>query len=214
MLPPSFPYGGMENPCLTFVTPTLLAGDRSLVDVVVHEITHSWTGNLVTNANPEHFWLNEGHTVFIERKVSGRMKGEKMRHFQTLEGLIEFKKEVQARILLMDNLFLKKIFFQLLALKEDNPATCLVPDTKGVDLDDYFNLTPYEKGQTLLFYLEQLLGGPEVFDKFLRCYIDTFKYKSLNTQQWKDYLYKYFSDKKNVSRFSESINFFLIVFFF
>ena len=60
LLPPSFPYGGMENPCLTFVTPTLLAGDRSLVNVVAHEIAHSWTGNLVTNATWEHFWLNEG----------------------------------------------------------------------------------------------------------------------------------------------------------
>ena len=66
LLPPSFPYGGMENPCLTFVTPTLLAGDRSLVNVVAHEIAHSWTGNLVTNATWEHFWLNEGvwHAVY------------------------------------------------------------------------------------------------------------------------------------------------------
>ena len=60
VLPPSFPYGGMENPCLTFVTPTLLAGDKSLANVVAHEIAHSWTGNLVTNYNPDHFWLNEG----------------------------------------------------------------------------------------------------------------------------------------------------------
>jgi leukotriene-A4 hydrolase len=63
VLPPSFPYGGMENPCLTFVTPTLLAGDRSLADVVAHEIAHSWTGNLVTNHTWEHFWLNEGWTM-------------------------------------------------------------------------------------------------------------------------------------------------------
>jgi leukotriene-A4 hydrolase len=66
VMPPSFPFGGMENPCLTFVTPTTIAGDRSLVDVVAHEISHSWTGNLVTNANFEHFWLNEGFTVFVE----------------------------------------------------------------------------------------------------------------------------------------------------
>ncbi len=66
LLPPSFPYGGMENPMLTFVTPTLLAGDRSLVDVVAHEISHSWAGNLVTNKNWQHFWLNEGFCVFIE----------------------------------------------------------------------------------------------------------------------------------------------------
>ena len=76
VLPASFPYGGMENPCLTFVTPTLLAGDRSLVDVVAHEIAHSWMGNLVTTQNWEHFWLNEGFTVFIERKITSRKAGE------------------------------------------------------------------------------------------------------------------------------------------
>ena len=64
-MPPSFPYGGMENPCLTFVTPTLLAGDRSLADVVAHEIAHSWTGNLVTNATWDHFWLNEVRLLLI-----------------------------------------------------------------------------------------------------------------------------------------------------
>lgn len=73
-LPPSFPYGGMENPCLTFATPTLLAGDRSLADVIAHEIAHSWTGNLVTNAVWNHFWLNEGWTVWLERKITSRCK--------------------------------------------------------------------------------------------------------------------------------------------
>lgn len=87
VLPPSFPFGGMENPCLTFVTPTLLAGDRSLANVVAHEIAHSWTGNLVTNANFEHFWLNEGFTMFVERKINGRMFDEKYRQFSALNGL-------------------------------------------------------------------------------------------------------------------------------
>merc|ERR1740138_728021 len=75
-LPPSFPYGGMENPCLTFVTPTLLAGDRSLADVVAHEVAHSWSGNLVTNHTWEHFWLNEGLTVFTESKIIKAIFGE------------------------------------------------------------------------------------------------------------------------------------------
>ena len=74
-LPPSFPYGGMENPCLTFATPTLLAGDRSLADVIAHEIAHSWTGNLVTNHTWNHFWLNEGWTVWLERKIASAVKG-------------------------------------------------------------------------------------------------------------------------------------------
>jgi leukotriene-A4 hydrolase len=79
VMPPSFPFGGMENPCLTFVTPTLLAGDRSLASVVAHEISHSWTGNLVTNKNFEHFWLNEGFTVFVEQKIIGRLNGPQVR---------------------------------------------------------------------------------------------------------------------------------------
>lgn len=84
----------MENPCLTFVTPTLLAGDRSLADVVAHEIAHSWTGNLVTNANFEHFWLNEGFTVFVERKINGRMFGDKFRDFSAIGGLKALREAV------------------------------------------------------------------------------------------------------------------------
>lgn len=79
VLPPSFPYGGMENPCLTFATPTLLAGDKSLANVIAHEIAHSWTGNLVTNKDWEHFWLNEGFTVFVERKILAALQGEEYR---------------------------------------------------------------------------------------------------------------------------------------
>ncbi|XP_058804623.1 leukotriene A-4 hydrolase [Phymastichus coffea] len=179
ILPPSFPFGGMENPCLTFVTPTLLAGDRSLANVVAHEITHSWTGNLVTNENFEHFWLNEGFTVFVERKISGRMYGEKVRHFNALMGLQSLTDTIKT-------------------LGANNPLTDLVPNLVGIDPDDAFSTVPYEKGHTLLFYLEELLGGPEVFEPYLKSYLNTFKYKSLNTTQWKDFLYKYFSDKTEI----------------
>lgn len=75
-MPPSFPFGGMENPCITFVTPCLLAGDRSLVDVIIHEISHSWFGNLVTNANWGEFWLNEGFTMYAQRRISTVVFGE------------------------------------------------------------------------------------------------------------------------------------------
>ncbi len=74
-MPPSFPFGGMENPCLTFVTPCLLAGDRSLADVIVHEICHSWFGNLVTNATWGDFWLNEGFTMYAQRRVCRELYG-------------------------------------------------------------------------------------------------------------------------------------------
>ncbi|XP_011496958.1 PREDICTED: leukotriene A-4 hydrolase isoform X1 [Ceratosolen solmsi marchali] len=171
ILPPSFPFGGMENPCLTFVTPTLLAGDQSLANVVAHEIAHSWTGNLVTNANFEHIWLNEGFTVFIERKIAGRMYGWKVRHFNALMGLQQLKNEINI-------------------LGNTNPLTNLVINLTNIDPDNAIGSIPYEKGHTFLFYLEELLGGPEVFEPFLQNYLNTFKYKSLNTMQWKDYLYK------------------------
>ncbi|KAK2145631.1 hypothetical protein LSH36_668g01034 [Paralvinella palmiformis] len=178
VLPPSFPYGGMENPCLTFVTPTLLAGDRSLANVIAHEITHSWMGNLITNCNWEHFWLNEGNTVFVERKILGRMFGEKYRHFSVLGGWKDLKYQVED------------------VLGSQNPFTHLVPSLSGVDPDDAFSCVPYEKGSNLLMYLEQLVGGAEIFEGFLRAYVDRFKQQSITTQDWKDYLYLYFKDQK------------------
>lgn len=75
-MPPSFPFGGMENPCITFVTPCLLAGDRSLADVIIHEISHSWFGNLVTNAHWGEFWLNEGFTMYAQRRITTEIYGE------------------------------------------------------------------------------------------------------------------------------------------
>ncbi|KRT78998.1 Peptidase [Oryctes borbonicus] len=141
VLPPSFPFGGMENPCLTFVTPTLLAGDRSLANVVAHEIAHSWTGNLVTNANFEHFWLNEGFTVLIERKIVGRLENAQLQDFEAYDGLQELKDTIKR-------------------MGSENPLTKLVVDLKGIHPDDAFSTVPYEKGQLFLRYLEKTVGGP------------------------------------------------------
>ncbi|XP_045483856.1 leukotriene A-4 hydrolase isoform X2 [Pieris rapae] len=183
VLPPSFPYGGMENPCLTFVTPTLLAGDRSQADVIVHEIMHSWTGNLVTNRNFEHFWLNEGFTVFLERKVGASLIADKeeahrSRDFSSLLGLQELTETVKFE------------------LGERNPLTSLVVDLAGVHPDDAFSTVPYEKGSLFLRYLEDLLGGSEVFDDFLRSYLDKFQRQSIDTDQFKAYLLDYFKDNE------------------
>lgn len=117
---------GMENPCLTFVTPTLLAGDRSLVDVVAHEIAHSWMGNLVTTQNWEHFWLNEGFTVFIERKITGYQGGEAVRQFNATLGYNDLKESV--------------------AEFESNLCpqySCLCPKLTEIDPDDVFSSVPY-----------------------------------------------------------------------
>ncbi|XP_030404371.1 leukotriene A-4 hydrolase [Gopherus evgoodei] len=179
VLPPSFPYGGMENPCLTFVTPTLLAGDRSLSNVIAHEISHSWTGNLVTNKTWEHFWLNEGHTVYLERRIGGRLFGEQFRHFQALGGWRELQNTINT-------------------LGDTSPFTNLIPKLNEVDPDVAYSTVPYEKGFALLFHLEQLLGGPDVFIGFLKAYIQQFAYKSAVTEDWKKFLYSYFKDKVDV----------------
>jgi leukotriene-A4 hydrolase len=86
VLPPSFPYGGMENPVFTFATPTLISGDRENVDVIAHELAHSWSGNLVSNGSWEHFWLNEGWTVYIERRLQAAVHGESYRDFSAIIG--------------------------------------------------------------------------------------------------------------------------------
>lgn len=95
VLPFAFPYGGMENPCLTFVTPALLAGDRSMTNVIAHEIAHSWTGNLVTNKNWNNFWMNEGFTKFLERKISELMSGEDISNIEALSGLINLDSTIK-----------------------------------------------------------------------------------------------------------------------
>ncbi|XP_017860034.1 PREDICTED: leukotriene A-4 hydrolase isoform X1 [Drosophila arizonae] len=176
VMPPSFPFGGMENPCLTFVTPTLLAGDKSLANVVAHEIAHSWTGNLVTNKNFEHFWLNEGFTVFVESKIVGRMQGAKELDFRMLSNLTELQECLRT---------------QLAGTPE---LTRLVVDLSNCGPDDAFSSVPYIKGSTFLRYLEDLLGGPTVFEPFLRDYLKKFAYKSIVTDDFKGALYDYFKD--------------------
>mmetsp|Transcript_28513 Transcript_28513/g.43760 ORF Transcript_28513/g.43760 Transcript_28513/m.43760 type:complete len:663 (-) Transcript_28513:60-2048(-) len=165
-LPPSFPYGGMENPCLTFVTPTLLAGDRSLADVVAHEISHSWTGNLVTNATWEHFWLNEGWTVWLQRKIMVRMvNDEKFLDFDAIGGW----KALEESVNLMPKEYSK-----------------LVPNLGDQDPDDAFSSVPYEKGFNLLLALERQVGTPQ-FEEFFQDYIAEFSYTTVTSQQFQTF---------------------------
>jgi leukotriene-A4 hydrolase len=159
----------------------LIVGDRSLTNVIAHEIAHSWTGNLVTNANWEHFWLNEGFTVFVERKIMGRLYGEPTRQFENLTGW-------EDRMLPVIN----ETFHPC------HEYTKLIPSLKGVDPDDAFSTIPYEKGSALLLYIEQQLGSNERFEQFLRQYIQRFAYQSITTKDWLDFLYKFASDKRQV----------------
>lgn len=190
VLPLSFPYGGMENPNITFVTPTLVGGDRSQVRVVAHELAHLWLGNLVTNASWEHFWLNEGWTVYIERRLIGAVAakeareqgksqpdvyGEQVRQFAAITGWSALENAVR---------IVKPEFTQL------------VIDMAGQDPDDLFSRVPYEKGFFFLFYLENLFGL-ERFDKFIKFYFTKFQFRSLDSFQFKDTVFEFFREEAN-----------------
>ncbi|PFH48207.1 hypothetical protein AMATHDRAFT_196923 [Amanita thiersii Skay4041] len=175
VLPPSFPFGGMENSCLSFVTPTLLTGDRTLVDVIVHELTHSWFGNGVTYvAHACHFWLNEGWTTYLERVLQGYLHSPAHRGFSYLIGSKALKDSLK--------LYIEKPKYQRLIIELD----------KGEDPDDSYSSIPYEKGANFLLYLERSLGGLDVFLPYVREYVKSFMGKSITSDQWKAQLYDYF----------------------
>lgn len=172
-LPPSFPFGGMENPCLTFVTPTLLAGDKSLADVVAHEIAHSWTGNLVTNATWTHFWLNEGWTRWFELTIMARIMGDdRFFDIKASLGMESLRADVERYGL-------------------DNELTCLLPPLEGIDPDDSFSSVPYERGMNLLLYLQRKVGK-EPFLRFFRAYVEEFASKTVYTAAFQAFFAEHF----------------------
>lgn len=168
VMPPSFPYGGMENPRLTFLTPTLLAGDRSLVNVLAHELAHSWTGNLVTNATMNDFWLNEGFTVWAERRILEKLGGKECVALAAAIG--------------------RNGLVQELERFSDTPElTHLKTDLSGRDPDDVYSLVPYEKGFLFVTALERLVGR-EAFDSFVQKYINEYQFQSITTEQFETFL--------------------------
>jgi leukotriene-A4 hydrolase len=177
-LPPSFPYGGMENPCLTFVTSTLLAGDKSLADVVAHEIAHSWTGNLVTNATWDHFWLNEGWTTWLQRKIMAHVKkNPTYLDFDAIEG--------------------RKSLIDTITHEMPPEATSLVLNIGDADPDDSYSTVAYEKGFTFLLYLERLVGTPK-YETFFKAYIKRFSTKTLTSEDFRDFFMEQFNDNESV----------------
>ncbi|KAI9034084.1 hypothetical protein DFJ74DRAFT_600942 [Hyaloraphidium curvatum] len=186
VLPTSFPYGGMENPCLTFVTPALVAGDRSLVDVVAHEIAHSWTGNLVTNFDWPSFWLNEGFTMMMERKIVGARYGKPAQQLSALLGQEDLERTVED-------------------LGAENPFTALEADLANRNPDDAFSSIPYEKAYNFLYLIETKVGGPEAFDPYMKAHIQHFSGKSITNKDWKAFLYEWFSDPSHVGGGPETI---------
>ncbi len=166
VLPPSFPFGGMENPRLTFATPTVLAGDRSLVSLIAHELAHSWSGNLVTNATWRDFWLNEGFTTYIERRIVEEIFGRDRADMEAVLGMRELREELSR-------------------LPEKDQI--LHVDLNGRDPDDGMTQIPYEKGALFLRALEQTFGRAR-FDAFLRAYFDEHVFKSITTADFVEFL--------------------------
>ncbi|HEV7474386.1 MAG TPA: M1 family metallopeptidase [Pyrinomonadaceae bacterium] len=166
VLPPSFPLGGMENPRMTFATPTILAGDKSLVSLIAHELAHSWSGNLVTNATWRDFWLNEGFAVYVERRILEELYGRDRAEMEAVLGHQDLLNE--------------------LATLEDEDEI-LYLDLKGRDPEECFTRIPYEKGALFLRQLEEIYGRAR-FDAFLRDYFEHFAFQSITTAVFLEYL--------------------------
>jgi aminopeptidase N len=166
VLPPSFPYGGMENPNMTFATPTVLVGDKSLVSLVSHELAHSWSGNLVTAASWRDIWLNEGITTYVQGRITEALYGKGLADEEALLSARALQKEIGTM-----------------------PANSqkLAPDPRGIDADDSLSDVAYDKGSWFLRTLEQRFGR-DTFDSYLKGYFDHFAFRSISTEQMLDYL--------------------------
>jgi aminopeptidase N len=168
VLPPGFPFGGMENPMLTFATPTIIAGDRSLTSLIAHELAHSWSGNLVTNATWNDFWLNEGFTVYFEKRIMEALYGEDYAGMLNELGYQDLRHTLDDLGRASDDTKLK------LHLDERNP-------------DDGMTDVAYEKGYLFLRWLESLVGR-ERFDAFLKQYFEEHAFQTMTTESFLAYL--------------------------
>ena len=170
VLPPSFPFGGMENPRLTFATPTILAGDRSLVSLIAHELAHSWSGNLVTNATWNDFWLNEGFTVYFEHRIMEAVFGDEFEDALAVLGLQDLEKTIAE---LTEGGLVRDTWLRL--------------DLTGRNPDDGVTEVAYQKGARFLQVIEKTVGR-ERFDRFLRSWFDGNAFQSRTTDDFLGFL--------------------------
>ena len=166
ILPPSFPFGGMENPRLSFITPTVIAGDKSLVSLIAHELAHSWSGNAVTNATWRDLWLNEGFTTYLTYRIMENVYGTDRFNMEAVLGYQDLEEALSTL---------------------DKNDQILAIDLRGRDPDDVFSNIPYEKGALFLREIEYKIGRDN-FDVFLRDYFEKFAFQSITTDQFLDHL--------------------------
>jgi leukotriene A-4 hydrolase/aminopeptidase len=187
ILPPSFPFGGMENPRLSFITPTVIAGDKSLVALIAHELAHSWSGNTVSNATWRDLWLNEGFTTYLTYRIMEIIYGMDRYNMEAVLGFQDLEEDLG---------------------RLDEGDQILAIDLRGRDPDDVFSNVPYEKGALFLRELEHKVGR-ENFDQFLVDYFTRFAFQSITTDQFVEYLenslVKAYPDKLDMQRINQWI---------
>jgi aminopeptidase N len=180
VLPYSFPFGGMENPMLTFVNPTIITGDRSLTSVVAHELAHSWSGNLVTNRTWNDFWLNEGFTVYFEQRIMEELYGKSVSDILSAIEFYELQDELKT-----------------IASSKNPEDSRLFLNLKGRDPDDGMTDIAYVKGSFFLKTLEQKVGR-ENFDLFIKSYFKKHAFKTINSNDFINYLEENLLEKNKI----------------
>lgn len=168
VLPPSFPFGGMENPNLTFATPTVITGNKDLVNLVAHELAHSWSGNLVTNATWNDFWLNEGFTMYVEQRIMEELSGRDFAEMQAALDVVDLKQAI-------------------IDFGDKSPDTHLKLNLLDRDPDEGMTDIAYDKGYLFLRMLEEFYGRPK-WDTFLKSYFAHFAFTSISTEDFLLYL--------------------------
>ena len=187
VLPPSFPYGGMENPITTFATPTIVVGDKSAANVICHEIAHSWTGNYLTNSSWEDFWLNEGFTRYVEAKMVKHLYGE-----------TAWKHMLKRALTKLEGVLMNK------AGKGSGCVLCpTIADFQNPD--DILGSTQYEKGFYFLYFLEQLVSEEKFFE-FLRQYLQKREGANINTQEFSSEIINFIKDNFDEAQANEIIS--------
>ncbi len=180
VLPPSFPFGGMENPRLTFATPTILAGDRSLTSLIAHELAHSWSGNLVTNATWNDFWLNEGFTVYFETRIMEELYGKDYGEMLAALNLHELHEEIAS-----------------LREKGLSADTRLKLELDSRNPDDGVTSIAYNKGYFFLRSIEEA-HGRDKFDAFLNDYFRDHAFGTMTTEKFRNYIANYYRTKFHI----------------